>query len=127
MIKNFKNYKFVKKGKICVNKEGYQHLLASNEAEFELFFSRDNQQKIVDLLGEAKGNCDLIVANITADILLRLMDTVSQYMKKGSKIILSGILNARLQEVKTSYEGIGLVAIDSKTKGEWSCLVMEKL
>ncbi len=80
-----------------------------------------------DLLGEAKGNCDLIVANITADILLRLTGTVSQYMKTGSKIILSGILNARLSEVKTAYEGIGLKSIDSKTKGEWSCLVMEKL
>ena len=58
MIKNFKNYKFVKKGKVCVNKEGYQHLLASNEAEFELFFSKENQRRSVDLLGEAKRAMD---------------------------------------------------------------------
>ena len=80
-----------------------------------------------DLLGEAKGNCDLIVANITADILLRLLDTVTQYMKQGSKIILSGILKDRLLEVQTAYEAFNLKAIDSQTKGEWSCLVMEKL
>ena len=80
-----------------------------------------------DLLGNAKGNCDLIVANITADILLRLAQTVTVYMKKGSKIILSGILKTRLQEVLAGYEKLGLKFVESQTKGEWSCLVMEKI
>ncbi len=80
-----------------------------------------------DLLGDAKDNCDLIVANITADILLRLAKTVTLYMRKNSKIILSGILKTRLEEVLIAYEGLGLNFVESQTKGEWSCLVMEKI
>ncbi len=80
-----------------------------------------------DLLGDAKDNCDLIVANITADILLRLAQTVQVYMKKNSKIILSGILKTRLEEVLIAYQKLGLKYLDSQTKGEWSCLVMERV
>ncbi len=80
-----------------------------------------------DLLGDAKDNCHLIVANITADILLRLAETVTQYMKINSKIILSGILKTRLEEVKQAYQNLGLKFVESQTKGEWSCLVMERV
>ncbi|MBP3546137.1 MAG: hypothetical protein J6K16_03280 [Alphaproteobacteria bacterium] len=53
MIKNFQNYKFVKKGKICANRVAYRHLVAANEPELARFFSSENQRKIVDLLREA--------------------------------------------------------------------------
>jgi len=80
-----------------------------------------------DLLEDAKGNCDLIVANITAPILLILAKTVLKYMKKGSVIILSGILKTKLNEVLTCYLNLGLKEIEHEIKGEWASIVMEKI
>ncbi|HBJ97795.1 MAG TPA: hypothetical protein DDY82_01830 [Clostridiales bacterium] len=79
-----------------------------------------------DLLEKASGECDLLVANITAEILLRLVENVNFYLKKGAKIILSGILKDRLEKVKFAYEAVGLKAIEQEIRGEWSVLVLEK-
>jgi len=80
-----------------------------------------------DLLEDARGNCDLIVANITAPILLILSKTVLKYMKKGSVIILSGILKTKVQEVLDCYLDLGLKEIEHEIKGEWASIVMEKV
>lgn len=79
-----------------------------------------------DLLEKANGECDLLVANITAEILLRLVENVNFYLKEGAKIILSGILKDRLEKVKFAYEAVGLKVIEQEIRGEWSVLVLEK-
>ncbi len=79
-----------------------------------------------DLLEKANGKCDLLLANITAEILLRLVKSVNGYVKKNSVVILSGILKDRLDKVKSAYESEGFKTLEYKISGEWSALVLEK-
>lgn len=79
-----------------------------------------------DLLEKGVGRCDLLVANITADILAILAKTINQYLRDGAIVILSGILKEKLEYVEDIYLSLGLKKIKSKITGEWSCLVLEK-
>lgn len=79
-----------------------------------------------DLLEKANGKCDLLLANITAEILLRLVKSVNGYVKQNSVVILSGILKDRLDRVKSAYESEGFKTLEYKISGEWSALVLEK-
>ncbi len=55
--------------------------------------------KGVDLSG---GKYDFCVANIVADIIIRMLPDISKYLKKGSPLILSGIIAERQQEVEAA-------------------------
>lgn len=79
-----------------------------------------------DLLEKANGKCDLLVANITAEILLRLVKSINGYVKKNSVVILSGILKDRLDKVKSAYEKEGFKTLEYNISGEWSALALEK-
>lgn len=79
-----------------------------------------------DLLEKANGKCDLLLANITAEILLRLVKSVNGYVKKDSVVILSGILKDRLDKVRLAYESEGFKTLEYEISGEWSALALEK-
>lgn len=72
---------------------------------------------------EIKG--DIVVANITADVLIVLSKQILSYLNPYGVIILSGILNERKDEVISFYTFMGFKLIESKTVGEWSSLVMK--
>lgn len=69
---------------------------------------------------------DIIVANLTAEILYILAKSINSYCRKGSYIILSGILKDRLNKVIDCYKKIGFNEVESLTEGEWSSLIMVK-
>jgi len=72
----------------------------------------------------AKGEYDIITANIIADILSFLSDELIANLKSGGKLILSGILDK--YEMKM-HEAFGsLVQIDRVCEEEWVTLVYEK-
>lgn len=72
---------------------------------------------------EIKG--DIVVANITADVLKVLSQQILSYVKKDGIIILSGILKDRKDEVISVYLKSGFTLLQSKTIGEWSSVVMK--
>jgi ribosomal protein L11 methyltransferase len=76
-----------------------------------------------DLVKGVEASADIVIANITADVLLRLAGDIKGRLKNGGKIILSGILNSRLEDVREYYLGCGYKEIDYSTLGEWSSLV----
>ena len=45
-------------------------------------------------------------------------------MKKNGVLILSGIIESRLDMVKTAYEEVGMQVVLEKRKGEWFALVL---
>ena len=79
-----------------------------------------------NLLDDKDVYADLIVANITADVLLILVKTIDNHIKKGGRIILSGILNDRVNDVISGYEKHDFKVDKSRTKGEWTALSMVK-
>lgn len=79
--------------------------------------------ELSDLLNK-KTKADLIFANITADILIRLSGTIADYLNGGGKIILSGIIHDRLDDVKNAFEKAGLRLVGQERLGEWNALLL---
>ena len=69
---------------------------------------------------------DVVVANLTADLLLRLKEKLSLVCKKGGTIIVSGIINARAEEIKNCFSKDMKVNRIIK-KGEWQAMMFEVL
>lgn len=62
---------------------------------------------------------DIVVANIIADVIIRLNGSVLKYIKKPGIYICSGIIAERLDEVLASLNARGLRAIKVSKMGEW--------
>ncbi len=80
-----------------------------------------------DLLSGQDAVGDIVVANITADILCLLAPSMKKHVKKGTLLILSGILKEKAELVITTYQDLGYKVVNLKNKGEWVALVMETL
>ncbi len=76
-----------------------------------------------DLKSDSLDKCDLLIANITADILIRLEKSISTTVKKGGSLIISGIINDRSDEVLGAYGRYKL--IKRLKKGEWQAFLFE--
>lgn len=70
---------------------------------------------------------DIVVANITADVLCVLAKSLNAHCKPKSKLILSGILKDKTDMVIDAYLPMGYKIINSKNKGEWVALALERL
>ena len=75
-----------------------------------------------DLLGDAEINADLVFANITAEILCRLAPSVTSHLKRGGTLVLSGIIESRLNMVLDAFSAQGLKLEKQLKEGEWFAL-----
>lgn len=81
---------------------------------------------LANLLDGFKECSDIVVANITAEVLDILAEDIDSYVRKGGKVILSGILKDRLSKVESRYSRIGFGVLKRETRGEWCALVLTK-
>lgn len=65
---------------------------------------------------------DIVVANIIADIIIKLADDIADFMKEDGLFISSGIIMPRLEEVKAAIESKGFTIVEVNTQGEWACI-----
>jgi ribosomal protein L11 methyltransferase len=80
-----------------------------------------------DLLNDSSLTADIMLANITADILERLAPSIPKNLKKGGTLILSGIIDSKLQNVIDVYTAQGLTLDKKVKKGEWNALSFKSL
>lgn len=73
--------------------------------------------------GEIKA--DIVIANITADVLIRLKGLLGDALKSGGDMVISGIINARADEVKAAYED-GFTLREAVNRGEWNAMLLKK-
>lgn len=78
--------------------------------------------ELADLLAKNDKIGDIVFANITADILIRLSRDLKRYVKDGGTVILSGIIHSRLDEVKKAYADAGFKFVKHVRLGEWNAL-----
>lgn len=78
-----------------------------------------------DLLEKTDVKGDIVLANITGEILVRLAPSIPKNMKKSGVLILSGIISSRLDMVKTAFLAQGLEVIKTRQKGDWFALVLK--
>ena len=78
-----------------------------------------------NLLDDADVQGDVMLANITGEILQMLAPSIPKNLKKDGVLILSGIIESRLQMVKNAYAAVGMEVIRERRKGEWFALVLK--
>ena len=78
-----------------------------------------------NLLENTEVQGDVMMANITGEVLKMLAPSIPKNLKKDGVLILSGIIESRLNMVKTAYEEVGMQVILEKKKGEWFALVLK--
>lgn len=76
-----------------------------------------------DLMEVVKGKCNIIVANIIADIIILLSKDVKKFLEDGGYFISSGIIKDRKEEVVDSLKENGFKIEEIKEQGEWVCVV----
>ena len=78
-----------------------------------------------NLLENTEVQGDVMMANITGEVLKMLAPSIPKNLKKDGVLILSGIIESRLDMVKTAYEEVGMQVVLEKRKGEWFALVLK--
>ena len=79
----------------------------------------------VDLL-EGDMTADFIFANITADILMRFSKSIGKHLRENGTIVLSGIIDSRLDEVIQCYESAGYEIVERMAIDDWRALKLKK-
>ncbi len=75
-----------------------------------------------NLLDNAEIKGDIMLANITAEILCGLAPSIPKNLKKGGTLILSGIIESRLQMVISAFTAQNLILEKTLKEGEWIAL-----
>ncbi len=66
---------------------------------------------------------DLIFINIIADVIISLSNEIKNYIGPNTRVLLSGIIKSRQEEVKKAYNAIGFTLIEEMNLGEWVAMV----
>lgn len=78
-------------------------------------------------LADLEDSYDLVIANITADVLTLLCPELAQKTKKGGHLILAGILKGpQADKVIDTFEDASLLLVNKKTEGKWISLLFTK-
>ena len=78
-----------------------------------------------NLLDDTTVQGDIMLANITGEVLKLLAPSIPKNLKPDGVLILSGIIESRLEMVKAAYEAVGMEIIKETRKGEWFALVLK--
>lgn len=78
-----------------------------------------------DLL-EGEQQADFIFANITADILMRFSKSIGKHLRENGTIVLSGIIDTRLDEVIQCYESAGYQIVERMAIDDWRALKLKR-
>lgn len=73
-----------------------------------------------------KGEYDVIVANIIADIIISLAPEFPKYMSDKTALIVSGIINDKAQAVRDSLRAAGLILSEEQDSNDWHAMIWHK-
>ncbi|MDE7337510.1 MAG: 50S ribosomal protein L11 methyltransferase [Clostridia bacterium] len=79
-----------------------------------------------NLLDKTAGKFDVVLANITADVLITLAESLGNYMKKDGVVIISGIILKRENDVRAAFENAGFIVLERVNMGEWVAFRLTK-
>ncbi len=116
---------------ICASKLGASHCNAYDIDPVAVKVAKDNVKSdgcenitvgVSDLLHGVDlslGKYDLCVANIVADIIIRMLPDIRDYLKEGAPLILSGIIKERAEEVREAVKKEGFTLQDEIYENDW--------
>ncbi len=71
------------------------------------------------------GKFDFCVANIVADIIIRMLPDIKGYLTDGAPIILSGIIETRADEVRAKIKECGFTEIREERENDWLAILIK--
>ncbi len=118
---------------IAAAKLGAKEVLAVDLDEVAVKVSKENielnkvEANVTALHGNlmevVKDKADIVVANIIADIIKLLAKDIKNFMKDDAVFISSGIIHAKVDEVKEALVENGLEIVHVESLGEWNAIV----
>ena len=72
------------------------------------------------------GDFDLALANISAKVIIELADHLTKGLRSGGKLILSGVLENALEDVRDVFEPLGVVFEKVMTDSDWTAVLATK-
>ena len=69
---------------------------------------------------------DVVCANIVADILIAMRELFVHYLADGAALLLSGIIDERLDEVLAAMTEVGLQTVKVEQSAGWAAVLMRK-
>lgn len=90
--------------------------------------ARNNSQLMIyksDLLRGCVGEADLIIANIVADVILRLVPDLRSHLKPNGRFLCSGVLLTRAADVREALSAAGFAVVEQREDGEWCAILAE--
>ena len=116
--------------KICGAKSVYMCDIDAQAVEFATKNAELNNVvatiEKADLL-EGEQQADFIFANITADILMRFSKSIGKHLRENGTIVLSGIIDTRLDEAIQCYESAGYQIIERMAIDDWRALKLKRV
>jgi len=76
-----------------------------------------------DLMEVVKGKANIVVANIIADVIIFLTETVKEFIEEKGYFVASGIILERRESVVKKLEQCGFEIVEVMEDGEWVCIV----
>jgi ribosomal protein L11 methyltransferase len=74
----------------------------------------------------AKTEYDVVLVNIVADVIIGLSPILPKFLTEKSRLICSGILDTRLEDVKAALTAAGLTITGIREKEDWRCVTARK-
>ena len=69
---------------------------------------------------------DVVLVNIVADVIIGLAPVLPAFLTEKSRLICSGILNTRLEDVRAALTAAGLKVTSLRQKEDWRCITAER-
>ena len=74
----------------------------------------------------SEGKYDFCVANIVADVIIRMLPDLDKYVKSDAPIILSGIITMRKDDVMKEIERTGYKVVRELKENDWLAIMIKK-
>lgn len=91
------------------------------------FFEPEFKMVNGDLADKVNGKYDVCIANIVADVIIKLCDDVTNYIKPNGLFITSGIIDTRVEEVIEKLEKTNFEIIEKLTEKGWYCIISKHI
>ena len=69
---------------------------------------------------------DVVLVNIVADVIIGLAPVLPDFLTRESTLILSGILDVRLGDVRAALEAAGLAVTAIFEQEDWRCITAKR-
>ena len=79
-----------------------------------------------DLADKVTDKYNIVCANIVADVIIKLLPDVAEFMEQGAILIVSGIIDIRKDDVLIAVKQNGFNIKDEKYRENWCAFVLEK-